>query len=191
MRLIAALIALLAILAPMRTDAAPRRYALQPDQSSVGYETDFGSDKITGTMPMTQADLTLDFAALANSTVAVTLDAAKATASFPFAAQAMRGPLVLDTANHPQITFVSVDVHPVGDGAEIDGALTMRGVTRPVTLIAALYRQHGAATGDLTHLEVHLSGTIHRSDFGATGWSDMVGNDVRLNIVALLAETGA
>ena len=191
MRLIAALTALLVVVGPFTADAAPRRYALQPELSSVGYETDFGPDKITGTMPVTQADLTLDFAGLANSTVAVTLNAAKATASFPFAAQAMRGPLVLDTADHPLITFVSTAVRPVGDGAEIDGSLTMRGVTRPFTLMAALYRQHGTAASDLTHLEIHLTGTIHRSDFGAKGWADMVGNDVRLNIVAMLAETGA
>ena len=81
MRLIAALTALLVVVGPFTADAAPRRYALQPELSSVGYETDFGPDKITGTMPVTQADLTLDFAGLANSTVAVTLNAAKATAS--------------------------------------------------------------------------------------------------------------
>lgn len=194
MRLTAALTATMLMLAlgPLgaaASSAAPRHYALETDASTVGYETDFGPDKITGTMPVTQADLTLDFDKLANCHVAVTLDAAKATASFPFAAQAMRGPMVLDTADHPQITFVSTAIHPTPTGATVDGTLTIRGVARPFTLVAELYRQNGTAVGDLTHLEIHLVGTVHRNDFGAIGWADMVGNDVRLNIVARIAQT--
>ncbi|MBI1219754.1 MAG: hypothetical protein GC186_14525 [Rhodobacteraceae bacterium] len=194
MRLIAALTILicgLGTLPAAATSATARHYALQTEASLVGYETDFGPDKITGTMPVTQADLTLDFHTLANCHVAVTLDASKATASFPFAAQALRGPLVLDAADHPQITFVSTAIHPTDTGAIIDGDLTIRGVTQPFTLVATLYRQHGTATDDLTHLEIHLTGIVHRSAFGATGWAEMVGDDVRLNIVARVAQTGA
>ena len=32
--------------------AAPRDYVLQPEASTVGFETDFGPDKITGRMPV-------------------------------------------------------------------------------------------------------------------------------------------
>ena len=58
--------------------AAPLTYALEPAISIVGFETDFGPDKITGQMPITAADLTLDFQNVAASRVSVTLDASSA-----------------------------------------------------------------------------------------------------------------
>lgn len=61
-------------------------YALEPANSTVRFETDFGKDRITGQIPITTADLTLDFDRVANCRVAVTLNASGAQASFPFAA---------------------------------------------------------------------------------------------------------
>lgn len=190
----APLLAALALVATLATalsaGALPRRYALKPDTSSVGFVADFGSDRITGRMPVTRAELTLDFASLANCRVSVTLDAAGATASLPFAAQAMKGPLVLDTGAHPEITFVSTAVHDSSDGAVIEGLLTIRGVTRPITLDASLYRRNGTKPGDLDHLVIRLTGTVHRSDYGAGGWADMVGDAIQLDILASIDRTG-
>jgi polyisoprenoid-binding protein YceI len=39
-----------------------------------------------------------------------------------------------DAANHPSIAFASTGVRRAEDGYELDGELTIRGVTRPVTL---------------------------------------------------------
>jgi polyisoprenoid-binding protein YceI len=83
--------------------AAPVDYVLEPAASTVAFETDFGPDRITGQLPITRADLTLDFDRVTNCKVAVTLDASGAQASFPFAAQALKGPKVLDAATHPHI----------------------------------------------------------------------------------------
>jgi polyisoprenoid-binding protein YceI len=185
-RLTLALSLILALAAP--ATAAPRTYALEPEESSVGFETDFGPDRITGNFTVTRADLTVDFDNVANTRIAVTLDTSKATASFPFAAQAMRGPRVLDSATWPEITFVSKAVRQTSEGAQVDGDLTIRGVTRPVTLAAAIYRQQGSTEGDLSRLTVRLTGTINRSDYGATGWNDMVGDQVRIDIRARIRQ---
>lgn len=167
--------------------AAPASYALQPDKSSVGFETDFGPDKITGRMPVSRADLTLDFDAVSNSTVAVTLDVRNANASFPFAAQAMKGPKVLDAQSFPEISFTSTKVRRTGEGALVDGNITIRGVTRPITLSARIFRQQDTEAGDLSRLTLRLTGKVNRSDFGAVGWNDMVGDEVRLDILARIA----
>lgn len=185
-RLTLAVSLFLALAAP--ASAAPRDYVLEPAESSVGFETDFGPDRITGTFTVTRADLTVDFDTVANSKIAVTLDTSKATASFPFAAQAMRGPKVLDSATFPEITFLSNALRKTGEGAQVDGALTIRGVTRPVTLTAAIYRQQGSAEGDLSRLTVRLTGAINRSDYGAVGWNDKVGDQVRLDILARIRQ---
>ncbi len=167
--------------------AAPASYTIEAAKSKVGFETDFGPDKITGAMPVTQADLVLDFASVAKCTVKVTLDISNATASFPFASQALKGPKVLDAKTYPTITFASTSVKAKGDGAEVTGALTIRGVTKPAVLQAQIYRQDGFQEGDYSHLSILLTGSVQRSDFGATGWADMVGDQVRLRILARIA----
>ena len=164
--------------------AAPARYALDEQASTVGFETDFGPDRITGRMPVTRADLTLDFDKVANSRVDVTLDVTSAQASFPFAAQAMKGPKVLDARSYPRDYLRQHLRRARGDGAEVQGNVTIRGVTRPMTLAAVIWRKQGSAEGDLSHLTVRLTGAVNRSDFGATGWNDMVGDQVRLDILA-------
>jgi polyisoprenoid-binding protein YceI len=169
--------------------AAPADYILEPAASTVGFETDFGQQDITGRFPITQANLTLDFDSAANSTIDVILDVSRATASFPFAADALKGSNVLDARNHPTIRFVSTRIRAQGDGATVQGNLTIRGVTQPVTLQAQIFRQQGYDAGDLSHLTVQLRGAVQRSDYGATGFADMVGDEVRLDIRARIART--
>jgi polyisoprenoid-binding protein YceI len=175
---------LLFALAAAPVAAAPVAYLLDRADSSVAFETDFGADRITGSFPIIAADLTLDFDRVANSRVAVTLDVAGASASFPFAAQALRGPKVLDAAEHPRISFRSTKVTAEGDGARVEGKVTVRGVTQPMVMRAEIYRQKGTEAGDRSHLTVRLTGSVARSAFGASGWSDMVGDEVRLTVLA-------
>lgn len=170
--------------------AVPRHYAIETKTTSVGFEAAFGPDKITGTMPVAKAEVTLDFQSLAHCHLSVTLNPAKAKASFPFAAQAMKGPLVLDVKKYPVITFVSTAVHATNTGAIIDGKISIRGVTRPIKLTAELYRQRGTKPGELNHLAIRLKGVVHRGAFGANGWSGVVGDAVRINILANINRIG-
>ena len=170
--------------------AAGIDYALDPSASTVAFETDFGPDLITGSIPLRVADLHLDFDNVKNCTVAVELDVSGAKASFPFAAQALKGPKVLDARAHPRMTFASTSVKRAGNAADVTGQLTIRGVTKPVTLRAEIFRPQGSAATDYSHLTVRLTGRVNRSDFGATGWSDMVGDEVRIVITARIDAKG-
>lgn len=170
--------------------AAPRQYALDDAASTVGFSTRFGPDLITGTFPVTAADLAINFAALGESRVSVVMDASHGHASFPFATQAMQGPKVLDAAHWPEIRFTSTAIRRDGEGAVIEGLLTLHGQTRPVALQAVIYRQRGTAEGDLSHLTILLHGAISRAEFGATGWADMVDDRVEIDIRALIREPG-
>lgn len=169
--------------------AVPRSYHLVAEQSEVGFAWDFGADEIRGTMPVARADLVIDFDDLGRSTVDVAVDVTGAEAGFPFATQGMQGPTVLDAANWPQITFRSDDVRRAAEGrAEVHGDITVRGVTRPMVFAAEIYRERGSVEGDLSALVVLLTGALRRSEFGADGWSDLAGDEVRLRIVAHLEE---
>jgi polyisoprenoid-binding protein YceI len=58
--------------------------------------------------------------------------------------------------------------------------LTLHGVTKPVTLNAAL--QSPDLAGD--RLDFSVKGTLKRSDFGMNGYMGMIGDDVTLDIQA-------
>jgi polyisoprenoid-binding protein YceI len=179
-----AILALL-LLAAAPALAAPQTYRLDAAASSVAFEVDFGPDVIAGTMPVLSADMVLDFDRPEDSRVTVVLDAGSATAGFPFATQALTGPTVLATADHPEIRFETTAFRAEpgpGARAEIEGRLTIRGTAQPVTLAAEIFRREGAA--DLSALSVYMGTTVSRAAFGATGWSDMVGDAVRIRIVA-------
>jgi len=184
-----AILALLALLT-LPAQAGTVAYQMDAANSTVAFETDFGPDKITGSIPLEKANLKLDFDNVTNCTVDVVLDVSGATASFPFAAQALKGPKVLAAKDHPRMTFESTSVKRAGDAAEVTGNLTIRGVTKEVTLKAQLFRPQGSAPDDLDQLTVKLSGSVNRSDFGATGWSDMVGDQVRIIITARINAQG-
>lgn len=185
-----ALAATLIALLPAGLAAAPVAYVLDRGNSQVGFEVMFGQDPITGTMPISDARVTIDFERAANSSVSAVLDTAHSQASFPFATQAMRGPKVLAADQFPTMTFQSRAMHFDGTVARVEGDLTIRGVTRAVELRAELYRQQGTEEGDRSRMSVLLTGAVNRSDFGATGWNDMVGDQIRLKILVRLNQAG-
>ena len=179
-------IIVLAIMLAAPAAAAPLVYTLDAEDSRVGFKVPFGPDQITGAMPVRSADITLDFDRAARSKVSVSLDVASARANFPFATQAMTGPKVLDAGRHPAISFISTEIVAIqGEGAKarMTGNITIRGVTRPVVLNAEVFRPQGSAEGERKRLSVYMTGTVARSDFGATGWSDLVGDEVTLDIL--------
>ena len=168
--------------------AAQQRYALEPDISQVNFEWDFGEDIIKGTMPVSRADLIIDFAKVSNSSVFVDVDVLGAKAGFPFASQAMKSPKVLNASRFPHINFTSTKVRKNGAGALVEGNITVRGETRPMTLTAEIFRQRGTEENDLTRLTIILTGAVSRSEFGASGWSDFAGDEIRFRILARIQQ---
>lgn len=72
-----------------------------------------------------------------DSRVEVDIDAASIQTNTEDRDNHLRGPDFLDAEQHPRITFRSTAVRPgKGSEFEVDGDLTIRGVTRPVTLAA-------------------------------------------------------
>ena len=173
---------------PVLADA--ERYVLQRDASRVGFTYWFGSNSDNGTMPVVSADLWIDLDQLRQSSVNVTLDAHGARTGFFAATQALRGESVLHTRAFPFIRFQSTHITRQGDGARVDGNVTIRGVTRPMTLEARFFRPLGTAPGDHDTLVILLTGSINRSDFGANGFADQVGDGVDLRILAHMQQDG-
>jgi polyisoprenoid-binding protein YceI len=88
-----------------------------------------------------------------------------------------------DVRRFPQMTFRSDKVARTGDDTlKIDGLLTLRGVTRPMTFnVTVSDRKPNAAPG-ARYARVRAKGTIKRSEFGMTKYVDLVGDDVEISI---------
>ena len=96
-------------------------------------------------------------------------------------------PEFFDAAQHPEVTF-SGELAPAGDGVEIDGEITIKGVTRPTVL-------RGRLTGPLTdpygntRYGLELSTKIDRTEFGLNWNADMPdGTKALANEVTLKAD---
>jgi polyisoprenoid-binding protein YceI len=169
--------------------AEPTRYELDKTASQVGFIYSLSGADQKGTMPVASAVLMIDPDNLATSAVDVYLDVQNARTGLIFATDALKSPSVLDANQFPTLHFVSTTIRlgangRLSEGAEIDGNVTLRGVTRPITLQAGLFRLQGSAIDDLSHLTVRLTGSINRAEFGANGFGELVGDSVRLDIVA-------
>ena len=169
---------------PPAAGAVPMAYDLETDSSVVGFAWMLGPDTVKGTMPVKRADMVIDFDSAANTRVAVALDVTGAVAGFPFATQGMKSRKVLWADRYPEITFESTAIRPDADGAEVDGLLTVRGITKPVTFRAQLYRQKGTVPGDRDRMAIVVTGSLSRAAFGADGWAGMAGDTVDLTILA-------
>ena len=166
------------------THAAPERYQLNTARSEVGFGFTLQGANVDGVMPVLSADMRIDLDDVPASSVDVTLSAAQARAGLFFVTQTMKGAQVLDTATHPTIRFRSPQFSGDLSKATVTGDLTVRGITRPVTLEAGLFRQRGTELGDRSQLSILLTGTISRAAFGVDGFPGFVDDPIRLRILA-------
>jgi len=180
---------------PRMIAAAPRTYRIDPEDAEIRFIFSAAGTPQTGTAPLTRATLRIDTANLQASTAEVTADVSRARAGLVLVTQAMKAPEMLDTDRHPTALFRSTGVTlgasgRLSDGAVIRGDLTLKGVTRPIRLDAAVFRPPGSAPDDLDRLEARLTGRISRSGFGISGFADLVDDAVGLDIRARIRAAG-
>ncbi|HUQ40412.1 MAG TPA: YceI family protein [Acidimicrobiales bacterium] len=99
----------------------------------------------------------------------------------------LRGADFFDVENHPSMDFRSTAVRPTGDGYAVDGELTIRGVSRPVTLVLEF---NGVASDPWggTRAGFSASTEISRKDFGISfdipvaNGPAVVGDKIQINL---------
>jgi len=174
--------------------AMPRPYRLGPDGATISYTFRLNGTAFTGTVPIDRADLTIDARNFAASTADVTADVRRARTGMLLATKALKSRRVLAAADYPLARFQSTRVTPgpggrMSDGATLEGLLTLRGVTRPITFDAQMFGDSDAARGDLRMMNVILTGSVDRRDYGATGYGQLVADNVDINITAQIETT--
>jgi len=106
----------------------------------------------------------------------------------------LQSPEFFDAERHPEITFRSTDVRLADDGgAEVDGELTIKGITKPVEARGTL--EGPAVTfGDVNKVGLTLEAIIDRTEFGLNWNAPLpkggfaLANDVKLIVELELAE---
>jgi polyisoprenoid-binding protein YceI len=101
-----------------------------------------------------------------DSTVEVAIDATSVDTRDEARDNHLRSNDFFDVENHPKWTFVSTGIRPTGDDQwEVDGDLTIRGVTRPVTLHTVF---EGVVRDPYGNLRLGFTATtsIDRNEFG-------------------------
>ena len=99
-----------------------------------------------------------------------------------------------DAANHPEVTFSSSSLDLREDGtAEVDGELTIKGITRPVHAVGTWTEPAGDAFGG-TRGHLKLEAVVDRTEFDMN-WNmalpsggNVLANDVTLTVELSLVE---
>lgn len=164
----------------------PGKYVLDPAHGKITWSMDhMGFSTYVGQFTDVAATLNLDV----RNPSASTLSAVVKTDSVGSLNSTLDGHLktadFLDTAKHPTAGFQATGIRLVdADSAEIAGNLTLRGVTRPI-LILADFNQAGVNPVDKQYsLGFDGHARIKRSDFGINYGVPVLGDDVTLHFEA-------
>ncbi|MCB1960489.1 MAG: polyisoprenoid-binding protein [Rhodocyclaceae bacterium] len=177
------LIAALTTLATTPLIAAPVDYTIDNNHTfprfsynHLGFSTQISRfNKTTGTV-------TLDAEAKTGA-VDVTIDMSSVdTGSETFDGHIQKADM-LDTATYPTATFKSTKVTFNGDApASIEGNLTIKGITHPVTLTVTGFKSMAHPMLKRPAIGANATTVIKRSDFNASKHVPYVGDEVTLDI---------
>ncbi len=101
------------------------------------------------------------------SAVAASVDLSSVNTGHPDRDNHIRSTDFFDVASHPAMTFQSAGLRPEGDHFLLDGDLTIRGITRPVTLRLEVNGFGPDAYGG-TRAGFTATGEINRQDWGVS-----------------------
>jgi len=152
---------------PSTLKLATGTYTVDPAHSTIGFVARHAMvTKVRGQFTEFDAAADVDGDDLAQSKVSVTIKADSIDTRNDQRDGHLRSNDFLDIENHPEITFVSGDVTPVDDDVlRVTGDLTIKGVTKPVTID---FTFEGSATDPFGNERVGFAGSVvvNRKDWG-------------------------
>lgn len=161
-------------------------YNVDPDHTQVLFTVShLGFSTYTGMFIAPTGTLAIDPKNPAAAKVDITFPIARVVTTAAGLDEHLQKPEFFDAAKFPTGHFVSTKVTIANETAQIDGNLTLRGVTRPVTLDAQFV---GAGKSPMGPPKVNVgfaaTTTIKRSDFGISYGIPLVSDEVLLTINA-------
>ena len=107
----------------------------------------------------------------------------------------LQSPEFFDVERYPELTFVSTSIDADGDSLLVDGARTIKGVTKPVTLTGAFVGTGGDPWGN-QRIGLDLEAVVDRTAWGldwnapVPGGGLLLPNDVKLSATFSAVKAG-
>lgn len=163
--------------------AAPETYVLDQTHTfprfsynHLGYSTQLSRfNKTTGKIVLDKAAKTGE--------VDIVIDTQSVDTGYATFDEHIQGEDFLDTAKYPTATFKSTKVVFEGDKpVKVEGNLTLKGVTKPVTLTVTSFQAmpHPMFKKDAIGANAHT--VVKRSEFNASKYAPNVSDEVRIDI---------
>jgi len=181
MKKLATIVALSAIASSVF--AAPETFAIDPTHTASRFEySHFGYSNQQHRFDKTSGKIVIDRAAKTGS-VDVTIDAKSVNTGYALFNEHIQSEDFFATASYPTITFKSTAVKFDGDKpVAVDGNLTIKGVTKPVTLNLTSFHAMPHPMMKKDAIGANAVTKIKRSDFNMGKNAPYVSDDVTLTI---------
>lgn len=180
-QLTAALILASAVAAPAL--AAPETFVVDGTHTFPRFSySHFGFSTQLSHFNKTTGKVVLDKAAK-TATVDIEIDTKSVDTGYATFNEHIQGEDFLDTAKYPTATFKSSKVVFEGDKpVAIEGQLTLKGVTKPVTLTVSSYKAMPHPMMKKDAIGANAWTVVKRSEFNAGKYAPNVGDEVRIDI---------
>jgi polyisoprenoid-binding protein YceI len=163
--------------------AAPVTYGAEPNHTYANFSYNHqGLSTQISKFSKTSGTVVFDKAAKTGS-VDITIDMTSVDTGSNLFNGHIQGADFLDTAKFPTATFKSTKVVFAGDKpASIEGNLTIKGITKPVTLTVSHFvnMEHPMAKKDA--IGANASTVIKRTEFNAGKYAPYVGDEVTITV---------
>lgn len=181
MKRLAALIALAAV--ATSAQAAPETYTIDNSHTYPHFTyTHLGFSKQTHKFDKTTGTVVLDRAAKSGS-VDVTIDARSVNTGYALFNEHIQAADYFDTAKYPTLTFKSSKMTFNGDEpASLVGDLTIKGVTKPVTLTLTHFKCMPHPMLKVPACGANATATVKRSEFNMGKNVPYVGDEITLTL---------
>ena len=163
--------------------AAPETFVIDPDHTAPRFEySHFGYSNQMHRFDKSSGKIVLDRVAKTGS-VDVTIDATSVNTGLALFNTHIQGEDFFDTAKYPNISFKSTKVRfDGGKPVAVEGNLTIKGVTRPVTLKMTSFHTMPHPMTKKDAIGANASTKIKRSDFNMGKYAPDVSDEVTLSI---------
>ena len=163
--------------------AEPATYKLDPTHTAIEFKIDhFGFSSPTGKWMSVDGELTLDEDTPASSSVSLTVDVTKVNSGVEALDEHLNKEDFFYTDVYPEASFESTSVELTGETtALVTGDLTLRGVTKPVTLDVT-FNKIGENMMGVKTAGFSATTTLLRSDFDMATYAPGLSDEVTLEI---------
>ncbi len=159
----------LAQAASARTGAL-REYTVDYGHSIVEFTIGFAFSRVKGRFTSGTGTILYDERDVANSSVTMVLDAKSLDTGWPHRDEHLRTDDFFDVERHPTIVFQSEQLTRRGDDWIASGTLTMRGVSKPISIPFRFPRRPSRSAGfGWMVMNIDAAARLARADFGIRG----------------------